>query len=145
MARALQGKHHASSSSSVHAGPACPASAHQPSSSPRSVFSMPQVPILDPGIHVKPGYAPYDSGIKQGVFMRDLSGQPFVGQARTNAHSGITSAPRGAAALVIGGRPRACCIGVSHCCMLRCGLQVSFPRKLKNLWAAQAAMLQGKM
>ena len=44
-----------------------------------------QVPILDPGIHVKPGYAPYDSGIQQGVFMRDISGQPFVGQVRMDA------------------------------------------------------------
>ena len=48
---------------------------------------MLQVPILDPGIHVKPGYAPYDSGIKQGVFMRDLTGQPFVGQVRTELPS----------------------------------------------------------
>ncbi|KAK9835343.1 hypothetical protein WJX81_003869 [Elliptochloris bilobata] len=38
------------------------------------------VPILDPGIHVKPGYAPYESGIKQGVFVRDINEQPFVGQ-----------------------------------------------------------------
>ncbi len=50
---------------------------------PRQSAAFPQVPILDPGIHVKPGYAPYDSGIKQGVFMRDLTGQPFVGQVRT--------------------------------------------------------------
>ena len=48
---------------------------------------MLQVPILDPGIHVKPGYTPYDSGIKQGVFMRDLTGQPFVGQVRTGLFS----------------------------------------------------------
>lgn len=50
-----------------------------------SVRRKAQVPILDPGIHVKPGYAPYDSGIQQGVFMRDISGQPFVGQVGMDA------------------------------------------------------------
>ena len=40
-----------------------------------------QVPILDPQIHMKPGYAPYDQGIAQGVFIRDMTGQPYIGQA----------------------------------------------------------------
>ena len=42
-----------------------------------------QVPILDPQIHMKPGYAPYDQGIAQGVFIRDMTGQPYFGQAGT--------------------------------------------------------------
>ena len=42
-----------------------------------------QVPILDPQIHMKPGYAPYDQGIAQGVFIRGMTGQPYIGQACT--------------------------------------------------------------
>ena len=38
------------------------------------------VPILDPPIHIKPGYAPYDSGIAQDVFVKDITGNPYVGQ-----------------------------------------------------------------
>ncbi|EIE19743.1 hypothetical protein COCSUDRAFT_31111 [Coccomyxa subellipsoidea C-169] len=38
------------------------------------------VPILDPNIHIRKGYAPYDSGIKQDIFMKDVSGKPYVGQ-----------------------------------------------------------------
>ena len=40
-----------------------------------------QVPILDPQIHIQEGYAPYDQGIAQGVFIRDMTGQPYNGQA----------------------------------------------------------------
>jgi hypothetical protein len=40
------------------------------------------VPILDPCIHIHPGYAAYDSGIKNDVFVKDISGRPYVGQAR---------------------------------------------------------------
>ncbi len=36
--------------------------------------------ILDPPIHIKKGYYPYDSGIKNNVFMQDISGKPYVGQ-----------------------------------------------------------------
>ncbi len=45
---------------------------------------MPQVPILDPGIHVQPGYAPYDSGMADAVFIHDISGKPFMGQVHTH-------------------------------------------------------------
>lgn len=38
------------------------------------------VPILDPAIHVLPGYAPYDTGIAQDVFIKDITGQPYVGE-----------------------------------------------------------------
>lgn len=38
------------------------------------------MPILDPGIHVSRGYAPYDEGIAQDVFIKDVTGQPYVGQ-----------------------------------------------------------------
>ena len=40
------------------------------------------VPILDPPIHIRKGYEPYDSGIKEDVFMKDISGKPYVGQVR---------------------------------------------------------------
>lgn len=39
-----------------------------------------QVPILDPQIHIKQGYSAYDSGIKQGVFVKDITGNNYVGQ-----------------------------------------------------------------
>ena len=38
------------------------------------------VPIIDPPIHIKPGYAPFDTGIKQDVFVKDVAGNPYVGQ-----------------------------------------------------------------
>lgn len=38
------------------------------------------VPILDPPIHIKQGYGPYDSGIAAGVFVKDITGQPYTGQ-----------------------------------------------------------------
>ncbi|KAL4423393.1 hypothetical protein ABPG77_004324 [Micractinium sp. CCAP 211/92] len=37
------------------------------------------VPIVDPGIKVDPGYAPYDEGIKEDVFMRGVDGKPYLG------------------------------------------------------------------
>ena len=36
-----------------------------------------------PRLHMKPGYAPYDQGIAQGVFIRGMTGQPYIGQACT--------------------------------------------------------------
>ena len=38
------------------------------------------VPILDPGIPVLPGYNPYEDGIKQDIFIRDVTGQPYIGE-----------------------------------------------------------------
>jgi alpha-glucosidase (family GH31 glycosyl hydrolase) len=38
------------------------------------------VPILDPGIALAPGYAPYDDGVAAGVFLRDLTGAPYIGE-----------------------------------------------------------------
>lgn len=38
------------------------------------------VMILDPPIHIKKGYYAYDSGIKNNVFMNDITGKPYVGQ-----------------------------------------------------------------
>ena len=40
------------------------------------------VPILDPPIHVSPGYPAYDSGVAADVFLKDITGRPFVGQVR---------------------------------------------------------------
>ena len=48
------------------------------------------VPILDPCIHIRKGYAPYDSGIAQDVFIKDITGKPYVGQVsgrRQSQHS----------------------------------------------------------
>ena len=43
------------------------------------------VPILDPPIHIKPGYAAYDSGIAQDVFIKDIAGENYVGQVHSGA------------------------------------------------------------
>ena len=45
-----------------------------------------QVPILDPQVHIQQGYAPYDQGIQQGIFIRDMTGQPYNGQARLSTY-----------------------------------------------------------
>ncbi|KAK9814514.1 hypothetical protein WJX72_007179 [[Myrmecia] bisecta] len=38
------------------------------------------VPILDPGILVKPGYKPYEDGLAAGIFIKDVTGKPYMGQ-----------------------------------------------------------------
>ena len=38
------------------------------------------MPILDPGIPVLPGYKPYDEGIERDIFIRDVTGQPYIGE-----------------------------------------------------------------
>ena len=43
------------------------------------------VPILDPSIHVNKGYAAYDSGIARDVFVKDITGHPYVGQVPVTA------------------------------------------------------------
>lgn len=37
------------------------------------------VPIVDPGIKVDVGYAPYDEGLKEDVFIHGLDGKPYLG------------------------------------------------------------------
>ena len=44
------------------------------------------VPILDPNIHVNKGYAAYDSGIARDVFVKDITGHPYVGQVPMTPH-----------------------------------------------------------
>ena len=38
------------------------------------------VPILDPVIHVRKGYKPYDDGMSANVFLNDQTGHPYVAQ-----------------------------------------------------------------
>ena len=38
------------------------------------------MPIIDPVIHIKQGYAAYDAGIEADVFMKDVAGDNYVGQ-----------------------------------------------------------------
>ena len=47
------------------------------------------VPILDPPIHIKPGYAAYDSGIAQDVFIKDITGNNYVGQVLSEVLDGV--------------------------------------------------------
>lgn len=53
------------------------------------------VPILDPGIAVEPGYKPYDEGIKRGVFIRDITGEPYIGEVGFLSPVPPPSSPRG--------------------------------------------------
>lgn len=51
---------------------------------PPAVIPPPEAPecvpiAVDPGIKVDPGYAPYDEGIKEDVFMRGVDGKPYLG------------------------------------------------------------------
>ena len=48
--------------------------------------------ILDPPIHIRKGYYPYDSGIKNNVFITDISGKPYVGQVSQLLHMAACSA-----------------------------------------------------
>ena len=38
------------------------------------------VPIVEPVVHVQKGYATYDSGIAEDVFVKDVRGEPYLGQ-----------------------------------------------------------------
>ena len=38
------------------------------------------VPIVEPVVHIRPGYSTYDSGITQNVFIKDVTGAPYIGQ-----------------------------------------------------------------
>lgn len=40
------------------------------------------VPILQPVVHISPGYQVYDSGSAADVFIKDVTGSPYVGQVR---------------------------------------------------------------
>ena len=50
--------------------------------------------ILDPPIHIRKGYYPYDSGIKNNVFITDISGKPYVGQVSQLLRIAACSASR---------------------------------------------------
>ena len=43
------------------------------------------VPIIDPVVHIAANYSPYHSGVQAGVFMRDLTGNPYVGEVSVAA------------------------------------------------------------
>ena len=43
------------------------------------------VPIVEPVVHVKQGYATYDSGIAEDVFVKDVRGDPYLGQVAPSA------------------------------------------------------------
>lgn len=38
------------------------------------------VPIIDPGIMTKSGYDAYETGLKRGIFVKDMTGSPYLGQ-----------------------------------------------------------------
>jgi alpha-D-xyloside xylohydrolase len=42
------------------------------------------VPILDPGIHIQEGYKAWEQGRNMDVWIKDISGNPYVGQVRTD-------------------------------------------------------------
>ena len=44
------------------------------------------VPILDPFIHLAPGYAAYQNGVEADAFIKDVSGKPYIGQVSFDGH-----------------------------------------------------------
>ena len=38
------------------------------------------VPILDPGIKLEPGYAPYDDAVASNLFLKDVTGDFYIGE-----------------------------------------------------------------
>lgn len=38
------------------------------------------VPILDPGIPLLPGFPAYEDGLKRGIFITDVTGQPYIAE-----------------------------------------------------------------
>ena len=47
------------------------------------------VPIIDPVIHIAANYSPYSSGVNAGIFMRDLTGSPYVGEVSVAAQLAV--------------------------------------------------------
>ena len=43
-------------------------------------LSMHYVVIVDPGIKVERGYSSYDQGLKDDIFVKDVTGAPYLGQ-----------------------------------------------------------------
>ena len=43
-------------------------------------MSMHYVVIVDPGIKVDKGYSAYDQGLKDDIFVKDVTGSPYLGQ-----------------------------------------------------------------
>ena len=43
-------------------------------------MSMHYVVIVDPGIKVDKGYSAYDQGLKDDIFVKDVTGNPYLGQ-----------------------------------------------------------------
>lgn len=41
-----------------------------------------QFPIVNAQMHKRPGYTPYDQGIKEDVFVKDVTGSPYIAQVR---------------------------------------------------------------
>ena len=46
--------------------------------------NMSYVPIVDPGIKAEHGYPAYDAGIAADIFIKDITGQPYLGQVSAN-------------------------------------------------------------
>ena len=43
-------------------------------------MALMQFPIVNTQMHIRQGYPPHDSGIQEDVFIKDVTGQSFVGQ-----------------------------------------------------------------
>ena len=71
--------------------------------------------ILDPCIHVSQNYTPYTSGIAQDVFVKDITGRPFLGQARGPLLAAWVPRPARPVSTVTGR-----CIGTAHCLRRLC-------------------------
>lgn len=48
-------------------------------------IGMHYIPLVDPGVSASEPdgtYPPFDDGIKRGIFVKNSSGQPFIGKVR---------------------------------------------------------------
>ena len=58
------------------------------------------VPILDPVVHISTNYSPYQTGLAAGVFMRDLTGAPYIGEVGVLASIVLVSGVWGAMLII---------------------------------------------
>lgn len=72
------------------------------------------MPILDPVVHISTNYSPYHTGLAAGVFIRDLTGEPYIGEVGTLTSSLLDFIVQGIMLNITSSKPplRVLCLGV---------------------------------